>query len=63
VSVTASAGVNTSPSGFATALAASGSTGYSIAWRSASVGDWSGVCGEIATRVAPASQDVRERAL
>ena len=30
---------------------------------SASVGDWSGGCGEIATSVAPASQDVRERAL
>jgi hypothetical protein len=30
---------------------------------STSVGDWSGGCGEIATSVAPASQDVRERAL
>jgi hypothetical protein len=56
VSVTAWAGVSSSRYCLATALPASDSTGFSIACRPASLSDWSGVCGEIATGVAPASR-------
>ena len=53
VDVTASLCVNTSPYVRATAFPVSESTGNSSAFCSASVSDWSGVCGETATSVAP----------